>query len=402
MDPLISITIVLLIMLASIWRKMSLDATILLGVLLTSLLFGRIADLPLDFLGTITDVGTISLMLLVYLVFFLTNYMSDSGIMKKVVAALERMITDPRATILAIPMLIGFMPVLSGAVISAPFADEIGERANLTKEKRHIINYWFRHISEYVNPVYPGVILATSLLGVSYARFLTSNWPVMAVYALMGILFFLLPMGKTKKEPKRIRKDDVATIARGVSPILVAVALPAALNIGLPAALAIAILLALLLSGKPRSSLWKIAKVSLKMDLLILVLEVMLFSKILENTHATGQISQSLMSLGVPTLTLLISIPMLVGFLTGLTLGYVGLTLPILMPFIQQGGQVNMNYAVLAFVSGYMGVLLSPMHLCFSVTQKYFKADIKKSYMILLPPLTLTFLWTLVYVTLIM
>jgi len=402
MDALLAISIVLLLMLASIMRKMSLDTTILIGVLSTSLLFGRITYLPADFLSTITDYETISLMLLVYLVFFLTNYMSNSGIMRQVVDSLQRMIADPRAILIAIPAIIGFMPVLSGAVISAPFADEVGKQTKLTKERRHIINYWFRHISEYVNPVYPGVILATSLLGVSFGKFLMANGPVMIFYILAGIIFFLLPIEKPKTERKRLQATDALTVTRGVAPILIAVTLPAAFNIQLPIALAIAIIIAFILNPKAERNIRKLAKDSLKIDLLALVILVMLFAKILENTHAAGQISQSLMNLGVPTTALLITIPMLVGFLTGLTLGYVGLTFPILMPFMQQGGVVNMHYATLAFVSGYMGILLSPMHLCFSVTQKYFRADMRKSYKILLPPLVLTFLWTLIYVTVIM
>jgi integral membrane protein (TIGR00529 family) len=402
MYALFSIAVVLIVMLGSIWRKMSLDMTILLGVIMTSLLFGRIGSLPADFMQTIGEQQTISLMLLVYLVFFLTGFMTHAGIMKRVVESLENMIADPRAIIAFIPMVIGFIPVLSGAVISAPFADEIGERTRLSKERRHVINYWFRHISEYVNPIYPGVILTCGLMGISFYTFLIANVPVMAVYALIGLGLFILPMHKPRTAQKRLRLKDVITVVRGLSPILLAVTLPVAFGLGLPQALAVAIVLAIILNHKAGINLVKIGTESLKIDILGLVLLVMLFSTVLDNTNATTQISNSLLALGIPPTALLISIPMLVGFLTGLTIGFVGLTFPILMPLLAPGGVANLPYVTLAYVSGYIGLLISPMHLCFSVTQKYFGADLRKSYGILLPPLAATLVWMLIYVSFIM
>jgi hypothetical protein len=51
-----------------------------------------------------------------------------------------------------------------------------------------------------------------------------------------------------------------------------------------------------------------------------------------------------------------------------------------------------------AFVGGYMGHMLSPMHLCLVITNDYFKADVGKIYKILILPLIIISLSALVLV----
>jgi len=44
-----------------------------------------------------------------------------------------------------------------------------------------------------------------------------------------------------------------------------------------------------------------------------------------------------------------------------------------------------------AYVSGFVGILLSPAHLCLSLTADYFKADLKDVYRILAGPAAVVF-----------
>ncbi len=397
MDALLAITIVLAVMVAAIVRKAGLDATMLLGVALTSVLFGGTPHLIQDSVDTLADPKTIELILLVCLVFLMNGILSSSGAMKRVVDSLDHMISDSRVTIAAIPAVIGLMPVPSGAVLSAPFADEIGGKAKLPKETRHAINYWFRHISEYINPIYPGVLLAISILGLTLQEFFMANLPVMLFYVLCGVAFFLAKTRNRHNKPGKISTKHVIMAAKGVAPILAAVALPVAFNANLILSLIAAVILAAAINPKPDKTPWQLLKESVKPDLIALVYLVMLFNTVLDHTQATRQISDSILSLGVPHTLLLIVVPSLVGFLTGLTIGFVGLTFPILLPILAPGGSPDMHLITLAYVSGYLGILSSPMHLCFSVTQKYFKTDLRKSYKTIMPPIILVFLFTLAY-----
>ena len=52
------------------------------------------------------------------------------------------------------------------------------------------------------------------------------------------------------------------------------------------------------------------------------------------------------------------------------------------------------SFAVLAFGCGYMGMMLSPVHLCLVVTREYFHADFVVSYRYLWKPVLFGLLWT--------
>jgi integral membrane protein (TIGR00529 family) len=364
--------------------------------LLTSLLFGRLALMPQDAAVTLMDLKTLSLMLMVYLVFFLNNFLSSTGAMKKLIDSLESIITEPKVVISLIPALIGLIPSPSGAVLSAPFTDEIGGRTNMPKERKLLVNYWFRHISEYVNPIYPGVLVATTLLGISFYTFFVSNMPVMLVYIAVGVFAFILPIKSTARAGGG--KAGMWGVIQGAAPIMVAVILPVTLNLDLSISLLAAIACAIIFNAKAKKDYIQISRDSFKYDLIILVFLIMLFKTVLDQSRAAEMMSASLLSMGAPAPLLLTIIPATVGFLTGLTIGFVGLTFPILMPLLlQTNGTPNMAHITLAYVSGYLGILLSPMHLCLTVTRKYFNVEQKQTYKLLLPTLTIIFLWTLVY-----
>jgi hypothetical protein len=92
----------------------------------------------------------------------------------------------------------------------------------------------------------------------------------------------------------------------------------------------------------------------------------------------------------------LFSIPFVLGFLTGITVGFVGISFPMLMPLMTQGDTLNISMAIFAYVSGFVGMMMSPMHLCFAVTVEYLKVNIFKFYkMLILNLLTLIFLGSL-------
>jgi hypothetical protein len=51
------------------------------------------------------------------------------------------------------------------------------------------------------------------------------------------------------------------------------------------------------------------------------------------------------------------------------------------------GGELNSYALLLAYTSGEVGLLLSPVHLCFVLSAEYFKANLGKVYRYTLPPL---------------
>jgi hypothetical protein len=80
-------------------------------------------------------------------------------------------------------------------------------------------------------------------------------------------------------------------------------------------------------------------------------------------------------------------LPFLAGFITGIAVGFVGTSFPLIIPMFPENSLVGyLASAALAFTFGFMGMMLSPVHLCFLVTKDYYGANLVKSYRYLLLP----------------
>ena len=95
-------------------------------------------------------------------------------------------------------------------------------------------------------------------------------------------------------------------------------------------------------------------------------------------------------SVGIPDLLVVICLTSFVGFATGMSQAYIGATFPLLTGIIGMGAAVKPGMLILAYLSGFVGLMISPIHLCFMLTVNYFKADLLKVWRrIILPELAL-------------
>ncbi len=132
----------------------------------------------------------------------------------------------------------------------------------------------------------------------------------------------------------------------------------------------------------PLKEVFRIARYGFTRDVLVLIFGVMLFKETMEASGAVKNLSGFFVEQGIPTLPILCLLPFLVGMLTGLTVGFVGSTFPLL---ISLGGTATLADISLAFAAGFIGVLLSPVHLCLILTREYFKADLWEIYKKMIP-----------------
>jgi hypothetical protein len=80
---------------------------------------------------------------------------------------------------------------------------------------------------------------------------------------------------------------------------------------------------------------------------------------------------------------------MLVGGISGITIAFVGATFPIRVSLVQamQQSPLMLPYLMLAMASGFAGVLISPLHLCFLLTNEYFQTSLLPVYRLMRVPL---------------
>jgi hypothetical protein len=93
-------------------------------------------------------------------------------------------------------------------------------------------------------------------------------------------------------------------------------------------------------------------------------------------------VSAELKNFNIPLVVVVMMLPFVVGAIVGITVAFVGSTFPILIALVVSlgKGDLLLPYLMLALVSGFMGVLLSPLHLCLQLSNKYFGASLLGMY----------------------
>jgi len=88
-----------------------------------------------------------------------------------------------------------------------------------------------------------------------------------------------------------------------------------------------------------------------------------------------------------------------VGLVAGITIAFVGATFPILISLVHALGQTHLllPYMMLALASGFVGVLVSPLHLCLLLSNAYFQTKLVPVYRLMVVPLTVLLISGSVY-----
>ena len=377
---------------------------------------GRIASAMAD---SLFDPGIGALLLIVAVILSLSRIMAESGQLERIVTSFTRLTRDPRMAAMVMPALIGLLPMPGGALFSAPMVDTACGREPVSAEIKTAVNYWFRHMWEYWWPLYPGVVLAVSLMGVEAWAFMLVQAPLTVFTLGAGLLFLrrLLPRttGVDTEEP--IPGEGAArAFLREVRPItLVILALPAVwgferlTGLATPSLTSVFLGLGLcltwvILQNRPSAGQILVSVTNRSsLLLLFLICGIMAFKGVLTESRAVVHIQEELVQYGIPSLAVLMVVPFLAGFITGIAVGFVGASFPLVFALL--AGRTGLDYLAhisLAYAFGYMGMMLSPVHICFLVTRDYFHSSLAASYRYILGPAVLVLISTLAYFALLM
>jgi hypothetical protein len=87
-----------------------------------------------------------------------------------------------------------------------------------------------------------------------------------------------------------------------------------------------------------------------------------------------GQMSAEMAEWGIPLMPIIMLLPLVSGLATGVTVACVGASFPIVIDLLGDSPSTStlLSTTVLAYGCGYMGMLLSPVHVCLVVTGEHF------------------------------
>jgi len=402
MVELFKLILVFVLIILLIQRKISIGLTILLGALFLGFLFKlSVLDLVKYMAVAAVEWPTLHLLIIVLLILIFGELLKNLRSLENLSSGLENLFRNTKLLLIFLPATVGLLPMPAGAMMSAPMVEEVGNRKKITPGLKMMVNYWFRHILEFIWPLYLGVILTASLLGIHYREVILAQLPLSLAMILGGILFC---SGKIKVEGETFQSEkkfteNMGLVLKGIWPVLLVVGLNLIFRMDLALALGITIVFLAFTSKVGIKRFWGMIKDAVTLEMVVLIIAVMIFKKIITESGAIETIPKTIAEFGISPIFAIIIVPFTVGILTGMTSAFVGISYPILFSFLSPNG-INYGYMMLAYGAGFAGVMLSPLHLCLIVTKNYFRVGFNEIYSMLLPASLFLIIWALVLVLL--
>jgi len=339
-------------------------------------------------LASSIDMVTVNLVTGLVLIMVMENIIRKKGVLKRMMEAVVNVVRDRRIAMAVLPGVIGLLPSAGGAAFSAPMVQEAAADVEMKPEHKAFINYWFRHIWEYISPLYPGIVLAAAVTKTPINRLLLSQLPLpLAVIGVGAILGF---RGMRGQNVSGIRDmNEIKALFVTLLPITISIVLVVVLKIPLAPAMMFVVIALFAFFRYPVKEVLTALRESISMNVILMVIGIMVFTGMLDATGAIEALPVFFGKSGLPTGLIFFILPFIVGLLTGLTVAFVGTTFPIIT--VMAGGSPDLGVITFAFASGFAGVMLSPSHLCLLLTIRYFNADMAGTYRLMYLPVFIVF-----------
>lgn len=372
------------------------------------------------FFGAI-QMRTVGLVIITLLILTLSGLMKSTGLMDEIVALGGQILRRPAVLMAALPALIGLLPMPGGALFSAPMVKSATKQVPVRSEEMSTINYWYRHIWEHWWPLYPGVMLSVTLTGLSLINFAKLQIPLSLFMVSSGVLLYRNTHPDLHSKSPKAGEKTKRKFLLSISPIwiLLLVWVPVSFLTGrllnedsadsltlvlgrylpLTSGLIVSIISVMLLRGVKFSGFGRIICKKGNLSLEITVAAVMVFQYMLLAAGAADKIAEELLAFKVPVVLVVAILPMIAGLVTGLAIGFVGTSFPIILALVSAlpDSPSILPYISLAYGFGHLGMMLSPIHICYIVTNEYFKTGFSQSYRRMWPAFAVNFTLVAVY-----
>lgn len=372
----------------------------LLGGSIFVIAAGRV---PLDVVtgqlsATVKDGEVISLGIIIVLILLFSDALRFGGRLDRMVDAFRLLGPGAKMRLASFPALIGLLPMPGGAVFSAPMVEAAGKELAHGPGQWSAINYWFRHIWEYWWPLYPGVLLAVALGGISIGIWTLAMLPFTIAAAWIGAVtqfrevspgagidktnfarFMARPAGSTRR------------LLRELSPILLIVIGGVGFELfrdylakhgtemyqPLPrTAIMIAIVIATIFTIiKDKIKFWPLIKDWASWrnaEMVLMIILVVYYKNIMETAGLIDKTVSELTGWNIPVWGVALILPFLLGLITGIQFAAVGVSFPVVAGLGAAAGIPMVAILAFAYVAAFMGTMTSPVHFCFLLTKEYF------------------------------
>jgi integral membrane protein (TIGR00529 family) len=376
---LIKICIVFIIILLLLRKKLNIEYVMLIASFALFLLYLMpIASVLKACKDAVLNSATIKLILALSFIRIFEMILREHAVLSNMMKSVKAIFKNRKIVAASMPLLIGLLPSVGGAYFSAPMVDEATQGTKMSLEEKGFVNYWLRHPWEYILPLYPGILLASAISKIELHDLITVNLSYAVVTLITGFIFGMKGVKGVIQMDDSLSKEGIWSFIPIAAVLLLAVIFHVELHYAL---IATVVALYFIYRYKPKAILSSL-KHGFSLDVILLIVSIMLFKEATEASGAVRNVSHFFMQEGIPTFPILFLLPFVTGLLTGITIGFVGSTFPLILSIT---GNVSLAAISFAFASGFLGVLLSPVHVCLILTREYFKADLWGMYKMMIP-----------------
>lgn len=333
-------------------------------------------------IATLESSRTWELLFALYFVMCLEVQLRVSGTLAKMLSALSRF-CSLKMTLALMPAFLGLLPSIGGARFSAPIVKGSADPLGLAPDRAAAINFWFRHVFEFASPIIPGMILGCSIAGINVGDLVFHLFWLSILAFVLGWIVLIRPIRPTAEQlaEHEARMKDVSgrwsDIVLAVAPVFASVVLMLVWNVSAAAAMGAVVVamfgvLALLGRGV---GIVRTVREAWDTKLMLNISAILFFISLLEATGVLGTLVESLQSSSLPFAVVVAAIALLVGILTGMSQGHVA----IVMPIVAAVAPGSLLFAGIAMVFGVAGQMVTPTHVCLTLSVDYFKASFAKT-----------------------
>lgn len=394
MGQLVSVIISFLFIPILIKLKIKLSYTLLIsaGIL------GIISGLGFETLGkvvlnTFINSSSRATILTVMIVSILGGLMKHYKILDKIVETMLLIIRNKRNILMIIPAMIGVLIIPGGALLSAPFINNIGEEMKLPPSRRTAINLVFRHIAMFILPYSTSLlIVSASLPNINISKLILLNLFFVISVIITGYFFFLRDVPSDISSSRKNIGKNLLKLLVYTSPIYISVIINSITGLPFYITLIASVFIVYLLSDK--RDFLKVLVKSLNWNTVLTVIAVLIMKEIILNMEDLLRMFNNMFNSSSNMLSMIILL-LISSFFFGYITGNQTAALAIILPMISQldvTSEMLYIYTYFTFGSAFMGYFFSPIHLCQAFTLEHMgvsTGELYKEYRFYMPTLLL-------------
>ena len=338
---------------------------------------------------TFTDFSSLNTILSIMMVSILGGLMKHYKILDKIVSSIYKIIQNKKIILMVLPALVGVLIIPGGALLSAPFINEMGEEMNLQAPRRAAINLVFRHIAMFIMPYSTGLLfISAALPEINISKLILLNMFYVVPLILSGYFLFIRNIEYSNKVKTKFSGKNLLNLLLYTSPIYICVIINGLTGLPFSGALIFSVLAVYFLSDKKDFFIQLIK--SINYNTVMMVAAILIMKEIILNMEDLLILFNTMFNAESSMLKVLL-IFLISSVFFGIVTGNQTAALAIILPMISLL-DVSLDmiyiYTYFSFACTYSGYFFSPIHLCQAFTLQCMNVatiDLYKEYRVYVP-----------------